>query len=223
MNFWNKVIAILWKDILSEMRAREIIITVLVFTLLIIVIFNFAFGANQQMIQSVAPGMLWVTFAFAGVLSLNRSFVSEKQEGCIEGLMGCPVNREVIYAGKMLGSLVFMLIIEVIALPAFALLFNLEVLSLQIIVITLLTTVGFATVGTLFSALAANTKAREMVLPILFFPIVVPIIVCAIKATDAAFSGGSWGDLSPWIQIIMAFDAIFLVAAFWIFEYVIEE
>ena len=112
MNFWNKVIAILWKDILSEMRAREIVITVLVFTLLIIMIFNFAFGANQQMIQSVAPGMLWVTFAFAGVLSLNRSFVSEKQEGCIEGLMGCPVNREVIYAGKMLGSLVFMLIIE---------------------------------------------------------------------------------------------------------------
>jgi heme exporter protein B len=223
MNFWRKVIAITWKDVLSEMRTREIIFSVLIFTLLVIVIFNFAFGASQQLMVLVAPGILWVTFAFAGVLSLNRSFIPEKEESCLEGLMVCPISREVIYVGKMLGSLLFMLIIEAIALPIFAVLFNLPVLSLQLVTITVFTTIGFVAVGTLFSALAVNTKAREMVLPILFFPIVVPIIIGAVEASSLALSGKPWGDLSPWLQIIGAFDAIFLVVSFLIFTFVIEE
>ncbi|MFC1943215.1 heme exporter protein CcmB [Chloroflexota bacterium] len=223
MSFWRKVAAITWKDVLSEMRTRDIIFSVLVFTLLVIVIFNFAFGASQQMMMLVAPGILWVTFAFAGVLSLNRSFILEKEEGCLAGLMVCPISREVIYVGKMLGSLLFMLIIEAIALPIFAFLFNLPVLSLQLVTITVLTTVGFVAVGTLFSALAVNTKAREMVLPILFLPIVAPIIICAVKASGLALSGKPWNDLSSWLQIIGAFDAIFLVVSFLIFAFVIEE
>jgi len=223
MRFWHKVIAITWKDTLSEMRTREIVFSVLVFTLLVIVIFNFAFGTSQEMMALVAPGILWVTFAFAGVLSFNRSFILEKEEGCLEGLMVCPISREVIYVGKMMGSLLFMLIIEAIALPIFAFLFNLPVLSLQLVVITVLTTVGFVAVGTLFSALAVNTKAREMVLSILFLPIVAPIIICAVKASGLALSGKPWSSLSSWLQIIGAFDAIFLVVSFLIFAYVIEE
>ncbi len=222
MKFWRKAIAITRKDVLSEMRTKEVIFSVLVFTLLVIVTFNFAFETTQQTVELVAPGMLWVTFAFAGVLSLNRSFILEKEEGCLEGLMVCPIDREAIYVGKMLGSLVFMLIIEGIALPIFAFLFNL-VISLQLIVITVLATVGFVAVGTLFSALAVNTKAREMVLPILFLPIVAPVIVSAVKASGLALSGGPWSDLSSWLQIIAAFDAIFLVVSFLIFAFVIEE
>ena len=223
MRFWHKVVAITWKDTLSEMRTREIVFSVLIFTLLVIVIFNFAFGTSQEMMALVAPGILWVTFAFAGVLSLNRSFIMEKEEGCLEGLMVCPISREAIYVGKMMGSLLFMLIIEAIALPTFAFLFNLPVLSLQIVVITVLTTVGFVAVGTLFSALAVNTKAREMVLSILFLPIVAPIIICAVKASSLALSGEPWSSLSSWLRIIGAFDAIFLVLSFLIFAYVIEE
>jgi len=223
MSFWRKVIAITWKDALSEMRTREIVFSVLVFTLLVIVIFNFAFNASQETMRLVAPGILWVTFTFAGVLSLNRSFILEKEEGCLEGLMVCPISREVIYVGKMLGSLLFLLIIEAIALPIFAFLFNLDVLSPQLIVITVLTTIGFVAVGTLFSALAVNTKAREMVLPILFFPIVVPLIISAVKASGLALSGEPWSGLFPWLQIIGAFDAIFLVVSFLVFAFVIEE
>ena len=223
MNFWRKVIVITWKDALSEMRTREIVFSVLVFTFLVIVIFNFAFSASQETIALVAPGIIWVTFAFAGVLSLNRSFIMEKEEGCLEGLMICPISREVIYVGKMLGSLLFMLIIEAIALPIFAFLFNLPVLSLQIVAITVLTTVGFVAVGTLFSALAVNTKAREMVLPILFLPIIVPIIISAVKASGLALSGESWSGLASWLQIIVAFDAVFLVASFLTFAFIIEE
>ena len=223
MRFWYKVIAITWKDMLSEMRTKEIISSVLVFALLVIVIFNFAFGASPETIRLVAPGILWVTFTFAGVLSLNRSFILEKEQDCLEGLMVCPVSREVIYVGKMLGILLFMLIIEAIALPIFAFLFNLAVFSLQLVAIIVLATVGFAAVGTLFSALAVNTKAREMVLPILFLPIVIPIIISAVKASGLALSGDSWSDLSSWLAIIGAFDVIFIVVSFLIFAFVIEE
>ncbi len=215
--------AITWKDAISEMRTKEIVSSVLVFTLLVIVTFNFAFGTSQEMMGLVAPGILWVTFAFAGVLSLNRSFIPEKEEGCLEGLMASPVSREAIYVGKMLGSLLFMLIVEAITLPVFAFLFNLPVISLQLIVITILATIGFVAVGTLFSALAVNTKAREMVLPILFLPIIVPVIISAVKASDLALSGESWAGISSWLQIIVAFDIIFLVVSVLIFAFVIEE
>ncbi len=223
MTFWRKVLAITWKDALSEMRSREIVFSVLVFTLLVIVIFNFAFTANQETLVLIAPGMLWVTFTFAGILSLNRCFIPEKEEGCLEGLMVCPISREVIYTGKMLGSLLFMLIIEAIALPAFAVLFNLAVLSLPLIAVTILATIGFVAVGTLFSALAVNTKARELILPILFLPIVVPVIIGAVKATGLALTGGTWADVASWLRIIGAFDVVFLVVSFLVFTYVIEE
>jgi heme exporter protein B len=223
MRFWSKVITITWKDTISEIRTKEIISSVLVFTLLVIVIFNFAFSANSATTLLVAPGLLWITFTFAGVLSFNRTFVPEKEQGCLEGLMACPVSREVIYVGKMMGSLLFMLIIEAIALPTFAFLFDLDVLSLQIIAITLLTTIGFVAVGTLFSVLAVNTKAREMVLPILFLPVVVPLVISAVQASGLALSGESWGSLSSWLQVIGAFDVIFLVVSYLIFSFIIEE
>ncbi len=223
MRFFSKAIAIAWKDVLSEMRTKETVSSVLVFTLLVIVTFNFAFNTSQEIMNLVAPGILWVTFAFAGVLSLNRAFILEKEESCLEGLMVCPVSRETIYVGKMLGSLLFMLVVEAIALPIFALLFNLPVLSLQIIAITFLTTIGFAAVGTLFSALAVNTRAREMVLPILFLPIVAPIIISAVSASRLALSGEDWGGLASWFGIIVAFDVIFLVVSYLVFAFVIEE
>ena len=223
MTFWRKVLAITWKDVRSEFRAREIITSVLVFTLLVIIIFNFAFGGSGQPMVMLAPGMLWVTFAFAGVLSLNRSFILEKEEGCLEGLMVSPASREVIYTGKMLGSLVFLLVIEAVALPIFAFLFNLEVLTLELITITFLATVGFVACGTLFAALAVNTKARELVLPILFLPVVVPVIISAVKASGLALAGESWDGIANWLGIIAAFDAIFLVVSYLVFDYVIEE
>ena len=223
MKSLSKVGAIMRKDIIAEMRTREVIVSVLVFAMLVIVIFNFAFGTDRPTMETVAPGILWVTFAFAGVLSLNRSSIPEKEEGCLEGLLACPVGREAIYLGKMLSSFIFMLVVEAITLPVFALLFNLPVLSPEIITITVLATLGFVAVGTLFSALAVNTKAREMILPILFLPIAVPVIISAVKATELALAGDSWGGLFSWLQIIIAFDIVFLVVSYLIFNFIIEE
>jgi heme exporter protein B len=223
MKYWSQILAVTRKDIISEFRTREIIVSVLMFTLLVIIIFNFAFGSTQAIMNAAAPGMLWITFAFAGVLALNRSFIVEKEEGCLEGLMVSPVSREIIYSGKMLGSLVFMLVVEVVALPIFALLFNLNVITLQIITVTLLATIGFVACGTLFSALAVKTKARELVLPILFLPIIVPVMIAAVKASASALAGGAWSDITGWLIVIVAFDAVFVVVSLWVFNFVIEE
>ncbi|MEW6141751.1 MAG: heme exporter protein CcmB [Chloroflexota bacterium] len=223
MSFWNKALTIAWKDVISETRTREIVFSVLVFAILVIVVFNFAFGETQEMLTAVAPGILWVTFAFSGVLSLNRAFVAEKEDGCLEGLMACPIGREVIYAGKLMGSLLFMLVVEAIALPVFMVLFNLPVLSIELIAVTVLATIGFAALGTLFSALATNTRAREMVLPILFLPLVVPVIIAAVKATGLALAGQSWSAMSTWLSMIIAFDIVFLVVSYLVFPFVIEE
>lgn len=223
MSFWRKALAITWKDALSELRTKEIISSVLVFTILVIVIFSFAFGGGQEAMSLASGGILWVTFAFAGVLSLTRAFIPEKEEGCLEGLMVCPIGRDVVYVGKMLASLLFMLVIEIIALPIFMLLFNVNVMRLELIVVTILTTLGFVSVGTLFSALSVNTRAREMVLPILFLPIVTPLVIAAVNASDLIIGGESWGAIGDWLLIIVAFDVIFLVVSFLIFGFVIEE
>ena len=215
--------AIAWKDILSELRTREIISSVLVFALLVLLVFNFAFDLSADQVREIAPGLLWVAFAFSGVLALNRAFISEREEHCLEGLMGCPVGREAIYAGKAIGSLCFMLLVEVIVLPVFALFFNINVLQPELIVVTLLATVGFVAVGTIFSALAVNTRAREMVLPILFLPVVSPVIIAAVKASAISLAGQSWSDMTIWLVVLIAFDVIYLTVPFLVFPYVVEE
>jgi len=221
--FWGKVLAIVRKDTISELRTKEVVSSVLVFTILIIIIFNFAFSANHELVKSMAPGILWATFAFAGVLSLNRAFVAEKEQGCLEGLMVCPISRDVIYVGKMVTSLLFMLIIEMVTLPIFTLLFNVNVISLQLIAIVILATVGFVAVGTLFSAIAINTRARELVLPILFLPVVVPVVISAVKASGLAIAGVPWSQLYSWLLILLSFDVIFITLSYLIFNHVIEE
>jgi heme exporter protein B len=223
MIFLSKALTIAWKDALSEARAKEVIPSVLIFSILVMVIFNFAFSASQEQMTLLAPGILWTTFVFAGMLSLNRSFVTEKEQGCLEALMICPVNREVIYVGKVLGNLVFLVVIETITFPIFIFLFNLPILLPQFTVITILATVGFIVTGTLFSAMAVNTKVREMILPLLFLPIVTPVIIAAVEASKLALAGESWSSLLPWLQIMIAFDIIFLVVSFLVFSYVIEE
>jgi heme exporter protein B len=223
MSFWRQAMAIARKDITAELRSREIITSVLVFAVLVLVIFNFAFTADSDTMLALAPGLLWVAFTFAGVLALNRSFIPEKEENCLEGLLACPAGREVIYTGKALGSLLFLMLVEAVVLVVFALLFNINVFKIEIIAVVILGTLGFTAVGTVFSALAVNTRAREMVLPVLFLPVVSPVIIAAVEASSLALAGKSWSDMTVWLIILLAFDAIFLVVPFLVFEYVVEE
>ena len=219
----NKVLAIIRKDILLELRMREVFTSVLVFAVLTIVIFNFAFDAQNGNIGLVAPGVLWVAFTFAGVLVLNRTFALEREKGCLEGLMLCPVERDLLYWGKMLAAFLLMLVIEIVVTPVFLVLYDLPLFVPELILIIVLATLAFVSVGTLFSALTANIRARDIMLPVLFFPIVVPVIISAVKATEIALDGGPFSDLALWLEIMAAFDAAFLVISSLVFEFVIEE
>lgn len=219
----SNVFTIVWKDLVLEMRTKDIGIPILVFAFLTILIFNFAFEPGSVPVDVIAPGVLWVSIAFAGVLGFSRAFAVEKDKGCIEGLMLCPVDREVIYFGKMVSSLIFMLIAELIILPVFSILFNLPLLIPKLAVLALFTSIGFVTVGTIFSALSANTRAREIMLPILFLPVVVPLIIASVNGSQLALGSATWESIFSWLQIILAFDLIFLVVASLIFPFVLED
>jgi len=223
IGFLRKVLAIVHKDIIAELRTKEMFSSMFVFALLVIVIFNFAFELRVANFKQVAPGVLWVTFTFAGMLGLNRSFILEKDKGCLEGLLLAPVDRSAIYFGKMLGNLIFMSVVEVIVLPIFWVLFNPPLFSPALILIIVLGTLGFAGVGTLFSAIAVHTRAREVMLPILLFPIVVPLMIAAVKITGGLLDGQPLSEMRNWLNLLVGFDIIFVTVSYMTFDYVVEE
>ncbi|MGA9348140.1 MAG: heme exporter protein CcmB [Anaerolineae bacterium] len=223
MRFLRRVLDIVQKDVAVELRTKEMLSSMFVFALLVIVIFNFAFELRVEDVRKVAPGVLWVTFAFAGMLGLSRSFALEKDKGCLEGLLLCPVDRSAIYFGKMLGNVIFMSIVEAIILPLFSVLFNVSLFEPVLILIVILGTLGFAGVGTLFSAMAVHTRAREVMLPVLLFPVVVPAMIAAVKATGGILDGRPFSEIAHWLRLLVAFDVIFLAMSFMTFDYVVEE
>ena len=219
--FWNQVAAILWKDLRCELRSRQVWLGMGLFALLTLVVFNFAFDLRVDNQTAVAPGALWIAFVFASMLGLGRTLSSEQEKGSMDRLLLCPVDRKAVYLAKLLGNMVFIGAVEIVAVPVFAAIYNLPVLEPLIIPIVLFGTLGIAAVGTLFSAIAANTRAREVLLPLLVFPLIVPIVIGAVKATQALVSPVS-GD-APWLGLILAFDVIFLSISAITFQYVVEE
>jgi heme exporter protein B len=223
MSAWRAVVAIVAKDVAAELRSKETLSTLLVFALMIVLVFNFAFELRVDNVRQIAPGVLWVAFTFAGVLALNRSFIIEREEGCIEGLRLTPVDRGVIYLGKFLGNTLFMLVAEACILPVFAVLFDVSILYPALWLIVVLGTVGFVAVGTLFAAMTVNTRAREAMLPLLLFPITVPVLIAATKSTGQVLDGQPLSEVYSWLRLLLAFDIIFTVIAWLGFEYVLEE
>jgi heme exporter protein B len=221
--FWVPVATIAWKDLLLELRTREIVTSVLVFALVAVVVFYFALRPTPQTIGFVAPGVLWVAFTFAGSLVVMRTFVLEKEQGSLEGLMLCPVSRDVLYFGKLIGGVLFMLVVEAVILPIFSVLFDAPLLKPALFGVMALATLGFASVGTLFSAISVNTRSREIMLPILFFPLVVPVLIAAVAATAIVLDGASQGHLGQWLALSGAFAAIFVTLSALLFGYVLEE
>ena len=214
---------ILWKDILLEFRSKDIILSVAVFGLLVVIVFSFALNVTPRMVTQLAPGILWVAFAFAGILAMNRAFVREKEQGGLEGLLLTPVSRDAIFLGKVLAIFIFMLVIEFILLPVFAVMHGCSTFSFMLLLTIVLATLGFATVGTLFSAIAVQTRSREIMLPVLFFPIVLPVIIAAVEASTQAIGGDGGVGIGRWLPLIGVFDALFLVICPWVFSFVVEE
>ena len=214
---------ILWKDILLEFRSKDIILSVAVFGLLVVIVFSFALNVTPRLVTQLAPGILWVAFAFAGILAMNRAFVREKEQGGLEGLLLTPVSRDAIFLGKVLAIFIFMLVIEFILLPVFAVMLGFSAFSFMVLLTIVLATLGFATVGTLFSAIEVQTRSREIMLPVLFFPIVLPVIIAAVEASTQAIGGDGGVGIGRWLPLIGVFDALFLVICPWVFSFVVEE
>lgn len=228
MDYLKKVFAIVEKDIISELRTKELFTSMLVFVLLTLVIFNFAFGQDFQAdMTKLASGILWVAFLFAAILGLNRSFVHEKDEGCIDGLMLAPVDRSAIYIAKVVGNLIFISLVELITIPIFILFFIKDASRINFlffVLIVILSNLGIAAIGTLLSAISINTRARDLMMPILFFPVIVPVLIAAVKSSSIILTASNpAADVYTWLQLLVVYDMIFLLLSYITFEYILEE
>jgi len=213
------------KDLAIEFRTRSAFFAALVFALLGLVIFFFAWDPTAVGVLALAPGVLWVIFTFSGLLGLHRSFGVEQADRAMDGLLGAPVDREAIFLGKLLANLVFVLGVQVVAVPAAALFYNVPIggILLPLAGITVLAAVGLVSVGTLFSAMAVNTRLAELLLPMLALPFFVPVVVPAAQVTAQLFAGRPVGEAWAWLRILLAFDIIFLVACTLAFPFTLED
>jgi heme exporter protein B len=223
VRFIRKVWAIVVKDVAAELHTREMVSAMLVFSVLALLIFSFALDLRGAMARAAAPGVLWTAVAFAGTLGLSRSFVREQQTGCIDGLLLAPVDRSAIFFGKMLGNLFFMAVVEIVLVPLISVLFNVPLLQGGVLLVVLLGTVGYAAMGTLLAAIAVNTRAREVLLPILLLPLAIPALIAAVQATAGLVDGGVLAEVGGWVRLLVVYDLIVVAVAMLTFGYVVEE
>ena len=222
-SFLKAVSAVVWKDVQAEFRSRELFSAMLVFSLLIILIFNFALELDVRTRQSVTSGVLWATFAFAGTLGLNRSMAIEKDRGCMDGLLLAPVDRSAIYFGEVISNLAFMLIVEIIVLPVYSVLYGINLFQPGLLLVILLGSIGYVGVGTLLAAMSVQTRTRDILLPILLFPVVIPVILSAVKASGGYLEGLPFEEILSPLSLLITYDIIFIALAFMVFDYVVEE
>lgn len=223
MTYLRKVWAIVRKDLVTELRSRELLSTMGAFSVLVILLFAFAFDLRVARAGTVAPGALWSVIAFAGILGLGRSIGSEIDRGVFDALLLTPVDRSAIFFGKAAGIILFMFIIEAVILPLFVVFFNLPFLQPTIVFIVMLGTIGYGGVGTLLATMSANTRLREVLLPVLLLPIAIPALLAAVKCTSGALDGLPFEEWANWFGLLVAFDLVMLGAAFLVYDYVVEE
>lgn len=222
-SLWKATLAIFRKDLTAEFRSFELISAMLVFSLLVIIIFNFALELEPDVRRAANSGVLWTTFAFAGTLGLNRSMATEKDRGCMDGLLLAPVDRAAIYFGKTLSNLAFMLLVEAIVLPVYSVLYNENLFRPMLLLVILLGSMGYAAVGTLLAAMSAQTRMREILLPILLFPVAIPVLLSAVKASGGLLAGLTFAEIATPFNLLLVYDVVFIAAAFMTFDFVVEE
>lgn len=222
-SYLRAVRAVISKDLTAELRSRELLGAMLVFALLVILIFNFALELDVRTRQSVTAGVLWVTFAFAGTLGLNRAMAVERERGCLDGLLLAPVDRSALFFGKALGNLLFMLIVAAVILPVYSLLYNVNLFRPALAGVIMLGSIGYVIVGTLFSAMAVQARTRDILLPILLFPVVLPVLIAAVRATNSILLAIPLAEIRGWFNLLIVYDLLFLAVAIMTFDYVVEE
>ena len=221
--YLSAVGAIFWKDLLAERRTREILGAMLVFALIIILIFIFAFELSVETRRTAAPGVIWVTLCFSGTISLNRTMSLEKDREGMDALLLTPVDRTAIYVGKALVNWMYMLLTALIIVPVYSLFNNINLVTPGMVGVILLGSLGYTLTGTLLSALSIQLKTRELLLPVLLFPVLIPLLLAAVRASTLLLLGGAEGELGTWLLLLAGYDLLFLAVSVLVFDKIMEE
>ena len=221
---WMRAKAIAWKDLTAERRSKAGFNSVAALGVTILVLFGFALGPDSEAIRAAAPGALWLAALFAGVLAFNRSYQMELDGGALEPLLMYPGSRRSLFAGKLLANFVFVMLLMVIVIAVSLVLFHVSVPPTwpKLLLVVLLGAIGLVTLGTFYAAMASRSRAREVLLPLLLLPMLVPVLLAAMQATKALLGGDLMRDSGAWTSLLVAYDVIFLVSTFLAFDYVIE-
>jgi heme exporter protein B len=223
MSWFGPAATIAVKDLRLEAKTRDVVASVGLFSLLVVVTASFTLPTTGPDREGVAAGVLWIAFLFAALLGMSRSMAIEKEEGCFEGLLVSPAPRESIFLGKLLANLGFTFAIELLILPVFVVLMDLRVGGAALLVLSaFLGTLGIVVVGTLFASIAVNTRGREAILPLLVMPVAVPVVIAAVRTTQAALTD-AWGSTTSWLLLALGYDALFLLVALATFPHLTEE
>ena len=223
IGYLTAVFAILRKDLAVEWRSRQLLAGMLIFTLLVILIFNFALELDARVRSEVSAGVLWATFAFAGTLGLNRSMAFEKDGHALDGLLLAPVDRSAIYLGKALANLLFILAVALFILPIYSILYNINLLNLGFLLVVLLGSWGYVSIGTLLATMSVQARSRELLLPVLLFPVLIPVLIAAVRASSFFLQGLDSSYIWPSLNLLIAYGIIMPTLATLFFDYIVEE
>jgi len=224
MNLLKQTSLVFWKDLLLELRRRDSLLTMFFFGTLLLFVFHFSFDLPPDKVAEMAPALLWLAFLFTGTLGLTQLFQVERENHCLEALLLSPLDRGALFLAKSCFNLLLMLLVELVVMPLFWILFNLHGWNLlpQLFLVTLLGTVGFCVLGTIMSAVTLRARARELLLPLVLFPLMIPVILATIRCMENIMSAGDLGAAESWLRLLLGFDVIFVTAGILIFDRVIE-
>jgi heme exporter protein B len=225
MGYFRTIFNIIEKDILLELKTKEVINSMLIFALLVVIVFSFIFEPGAEYKIDLAAGILWMAIIFSGILGLNKSMMNEVTGGNLSALLLAPIDRSAIFFGKTFSNFIFILFMEVITIPVYTIFYDISLLDnlLLNIATLLLGTYGFSVLGTLFSIISVKSKTREVMLPILLLPLIIPLVLASIQSMNIFIKGENIEESYKWLQLLLGFDIIFTLVIYLIFEYVIEE
>ena len=225
MIFARRAWSVVWKDLLVERRSKETLNALAFFSLLLLFVFQFSLGPDRERLAAALPGLLWLGFVLAGLLGLGRTFVLERENDCWEGLILAPGDKSAIYVGKLAANVTLMLVVEGLILLLFAVFFNVDLAPALtgLALVMILGTVGLAAVGTLFAAMTAQVRARELLFPVLLLPVQVPVLLGTVMATEAVLLGEPLGAVGHWLGLLAAADVIYIVTGLLTFDFLLES
>jgi heme exporter protein B len=225
MTLLRQTYLLLGKDLMLELRRRDSVLTMFFFGTLLLFVFHFAFDLPPDKIAELAPALLWLAFLFTGTLGLAQLFQAERDNHCLDALLLSPLDRGALFLAKTGLNFVLMFVVELVVIPLFWILFNLSAWNLlpRLFLVTLLGTLGFCILGTITAAITLRARARELLLPLVLFPLMIPVILATIRCMESIMRTGAMTEAMPWLRLLIGFDVIFLTIGILIFDWVIES